>query len=90
MQPEESEWDDEFGNELYVSDSLLSQPASQAVDASESKVDEDSKIKALIDTSALDYRSVTSGLETPYLDCLATGSLIVLAMQCNTNKILVL
>ena len=75
MQPEESEWDDEFGNELYVSDSLISQPASQAVDASENKVDEDSKIKALIDTSALDYRSVTSGLETPYLDCLATDSL---------------
>ncbi|XP_039826397.1 E3 ubiquitin ligase PARAQUAT TOLERANCE 3-like isoform X3 [Panicum virgatum] len=56
--PEESEWDDEFGNELYVSDSLLSQPASQAVDASENKVDEDSKIKALIDTSALDYSQI--------------------------------
>jgi len=59
--PEESEWDDEFGNELYVSDSLLSQPASQAVDASENKVDEDSKIKALIDTSALDYSQIPDG-----------------------------
>ncbi|CAN6299329.1 unnamed protein product [Urochloa humidicola] len=59
--PEESEWDDEFGNELYVSDSVLSQPASQAVDASENKVDEDSKIKALIDTSALDYSQVPDG-----------------------------
>lgn len=56
LQPEESEWDDEFGNELYVSDSVPSQPACQAVDASENKVDEDSKIKALIDTSGLDYR----------------------------------
>jgi len=56
MQPEESEWDDEFGNELYVSDSVPYQTASLAVDASENKVDEDSKIKALIDTSALDYR----------------------------------
>ena len=56
LQPEESEWDDEFGNELYVSDSVPSQPACQAVDDSENKVDEDSKIKALIDTSALDYR----------------------------------
>ncbi|CAL4916852.1 unnamed protein product [Urochloa decumbens] len=59
--PEESEWDDEFGNELYVSDSVLSQPASQAVDASENKVDEDSKIKALIDTSGLDYSQVSDG-----------------------------
>ncbi|KAF8672578.1 hypothetical protein HU200_049264 [Digitaria exilis] len=59
--PEESEWDDEFGNELYVSDSVLSQPASQAVDASENKVDEDSKIKALIDTSVLDYSQIPDG-----------------------------
>ncbi|RLN19251.1 E3 ubiquitin-protein ligase RBBP6-like isoform X1 [Panicum miliaceum] len=59
--PEESKWDDEFGNELYVSDSILSQPASQAVDASENKVDEDSKIKALIDTSALDYSQIPDG-----------------------------
>ncbi|WVZ59051.1 hypothetical protein U9M48_009255 [Paspalum notatum var. saurae] len=59
--PEESEWDDEFGNELYVSDSVPSQPAGQAVDASENKVDEDSKIKALIDTSALDYSQIPDG-----------------------------
>ncbi|XP_062205016.1 E3 ubiquitin ligase PARAQUAT TOLERANCE 3-like isoform X2 [Phragmites australis] len=56
--PEESEWDDEFGNELYVSDSVPSQPGYQAVDAFENKVDEDSKIKALIDTSALDYSQI--------------------------------
>lgn len=56
LQPEESEWDDEFGNELYISDSVPYQPVCQAVDAIENKVDEDSKIKALIDTSALDYR----------------------------------
>ncbi|KAG8088343.1 hypothetical protein GUJ93_ZPchr0010g7737 [Zizania palustris] len=59
--PEESEWDDEFGNALYVSDSVPSQPAGQAVDASENKVDEDSKIKALIDTSALDYSQIPDG-----------------------------
>lgn len=59
--PEESEWDDEFGNELYISDSVPSQPAGQAVDASENKVDEDSKIKALIDTSALDYSQIPDG-----------------------------
>ncbi|OQU91736.1 hypothetical protein SORBI_3001G241100 [Sorghum bicolor] len=58
---EESEWDDEFGNELYVSDSVPSQPACQAVDDSENKVDEDSKIKALIDTSALDYSQIPDG-----------------------------
>jgi E3 ubiquitin-protein ligase RBBP6 len=56
LQPEESEWDDEFGNSLYVSDSIPSQPVSQAVHASENQVDEDSKIKALIDTAAVDYR----------------------------------
>uniref|UniRef100_I1QUR8 DWNN domain-containing protein n=1 Tax=Oryza glaberrima TaxID=4538 RepID=I1QUR8_ORYGL len=59
--PEESEWDDEFGNDLYVSDSVPSQLGSQAVDASENKVDEDSKIKALIDTSALDYSQIPDG-----------------------------
>jgi E3 ubiquitin-protein ligase RBBP6 len=57
LQPDESDWDDEFGNDLYVSDSVPSQPASQAVDVnSESKLDEDSKINTLIDTAALDYR----------------------------------
>uniref|UniRef100_A0A0E0EY68 DWNN domain-containing protein n=1 Tax=Oryza meridionalis TaxID=40149 RepID=A0A0E0EY68_9ORYZ len=59
--PEESEWDDEFGNDLYVSDSVPSQLGSQAVDASENKVDEDSKIKALIDTSAVDYSQIPDG-----------------------------
>ncbi|KAL6640948.1 hypothetical protein ACP70R_019129 [Stipagrostis hirtigluma subsp. patula] len=59
--PEESEWDDEFGNELYVSETVPSQPASQAVDDSENKIDEDSKIKALIDTSALDYSQFPDG-----------------------------
>ncbi|KAK3153776.1 hypothetical protein QOZ80_2BG0180990 [Eleusine coracana subsp. coracana] len=60
--PDESEWDDEFGNDLYVSDSVPSQPASLAVDVdSENKVDEDSKIKALIDTAALDYSQIPDG-----------------------------
>ena len=57
LQPGESEWDDEFDIYMFLnSDSVPSQPACQAVDDSENKVDEDSKIKALIDTSALDYR----------------------------------
>ncbi|XP_047082446.1 E3 ubiquitin ligase PQT3-like isoform X2 [Lolium rigidum] len=59
--PEESEWDDEFGNSLYVSDSIPSQPVSQAVNASENQVDEDSKIKALIDTAAVDYSQISDG-----------------------------
>ncbi|KAF7090434.1 hypothetical protein CFC21_093184 [Triticum aestivum] len=60
--PEESEWDDEFGNSLYVSDSVPSQPASQAIDASsENQIDEDSKIKALIDTAAVDYSQIPDG-----------------------------
>ncbi|VAI59454.1 unnamed protein product [Triticum turgidum subsp. durum] len=60
--PEESEWDDEFGNSLYVSDSVPSQPASQAIDASsENQIDEDSKIKALIDTVAVDYSQIPDG-----------------------------
>ncbi|PNT69231.1 hypothetical protein BRADI_3g51617v3 [Brachypodium distachyon] len=60
--PEESEWDDEFGNSLYVSDSVPSQPASHAVDASaENQIDEDSKIQALIDTSAVDYSQIPDG-----------------------------
>ncbi|KAI4981114.1 hypothetical protein ZWY2020_021599 [Hordeum vulgare] len=59
---EESEWDDEFGNSLYVSDSVPSQPASQAIDASsENQIDEDSKIKALIDTAAVDYSQIPDG-----------------------------
>ncbi|VAI59458.1 unnamed protein product [Triticum turgidum subsp. durum] len=62
LQPEESEWDDEFGNSLYVSDSVPSQPASQAIDASsENQIDEDSKIKALIDTVAVDYSQIPDG-----------------------------
>ncbi|KAM0924367.1 hypothetical protein ACQ4PT_004983 [Festuca glaucescens] len=59
--PEESEWDDEFGNSLYVSDSIPSQPVSQTVNASENQVDEDSKIKALIDTAAVDYSQISDG-----------------------------
>uniref|UniRef100_A0ACD5YLI1 Uncharacterized protein n=1 Tax=Avena sativa TaxID=4498 RepID=A0ACD5YLI1_AVESA len=58
---EESEWDDEFGNSLYVCDSIPSQPVSQAVNASENQVDEDSKIKALIDTAAVDYSQIPDG-----------------------------
>lgn len=56
LQPEEYEWD-EFGNDLYatpevnppqMSNSVLDVPPAN-------KVDEDSKIKALIDTPAFDW-----------------------------------
>ncbi|PNT67406.1 hypothetical protein BRADI_3g27136v3 [Brachypodium distachyon] len=60
--PEESEWDDEFGSSLYVYDSVPSEPASQAIGASnENEIDEDSKIKSLIDTAALDYSQIPDG-----------------------------
>uniref|UniRef100_A0A6V7QSV6 DWNN domain-containing protein n=1 Tax=Ananas comosus var. bracteatus TaxID=296719 RepID=A0A6V7QSV6_ANACO len=54
--PEESEWD-EFGNDLYtIPEVLPSQSIRPAVDLSPADhVDEDSKIKALIDTPALDW-----------------------------------
>ncbi|XP_020103821.1 E3 ubiquitin ligase PQT3-like isoform X2 [Ananas comosus] len=54
--PEESEWD-EFGNDLYtIPEVLPSQSIKPAVDLSPADhVDEDSKIKALIDTPALDW-----------------------------------
>ncbi|XP_010917745.1 E3 ubiquitin ligase PQT3-like [Elaeis guineensis] len=58
--PEESEWD-EFGNDLYaIPEALPAQSIHPAVDVSPAnKVDEDSKIKALIDTPALDWNRQT-------------------------------
>ncbi|XP_038987742.1 E3 ubiquitin ligase PQT3-like [Phoenix dactylifera] len=58
--PEESEWD-EFGNDLYaIPEVLPAQSGSPVVDVSPAnKVDEDSKIKALIDTPALDWNRQT-------------------------------
>ncbi|WOK91578.1 hypothetical protein Cni_G00269 [Canna indica] len=54
--PEEYDWD-EFGNDLYaIPESNTSQISNPVLDVSPAnKVDEDSKIKALIDTSALDW-----------------------------------
>ncbi|XP_073100202.1 E3 ubiquitin ligase PQT3-like [Elaeis guineensis] len=58
--PEESEWD-EFGNDLYaIPEVLPAQSSNPVVDvAPANKVDEDSKIKALIDTPALDWNRQT-------------------------------
>ncbi|XP_038976344.1 E3 ubiquitin ligase PQT3-like isoform X1 [Phoenix dactylifera] len=58
--PEESEWD-EFGNDLYaIPEVLPAQSSCSVVDVSPAnKVDEDSKIKALIDTPALDWNHQT-------------------------------
>ncbi|KAK1302307.1 hypothetical protein QJS10_CPB12g00505 [Acorus calamus] len=58
--PEESEWD-EFGNDLYsIPEMHPVQPVNLAQDAVLSnKADEESKIKALIDTSALDWQRQT-------------------------------
>ncbi|KAJ7944730.1 DWNN domain, A CCHC-type zinc finger protein [Quillaja saponaria] len=55
--PEESEWD-EFGNDLYAIPEVLPvQPSNPLPDAPPTnKEDEDSKIKALIDTPALDWQ----------------------------------
>lgn len=56
MQPEESEWD-EFGTDLYaIPDVTPFQSVNPVMDiAPANKIDEDSKIKALIDTPALDW-----------------------------------
>ncbi|XP_042516993.1 E3 ubiquitin ligase PARAQUAT TOLERANCE 3-like isoform X2 [Macadamia integrifolia] len=58
--PEESEWD-EFGNDLYAIPEVLPvQSSNQVLDAPPpNKADEDSKIKALIDTPALDWQRQT-------------------------------
>ncbi|XP_010256056.1 PREDICTED: uncharacterized protein LOC104596546 isoform X2 [Nelumbo nucifera] len=58
--PEESEWD-EFGNDLYAIPEVPPVQSSNLVqDApAPNKVDEDSKIKALIDTPALDWQRQT-------------------------------
>ncbi|XP_008797347.1 E3 ubiquitin ligase PQT3-like isoform X2 [Phoenix dactylifera] len=58
--PEESEWD-EFGNDLYaIPEALPALSTHPVVDVSPAnKVDEDSKIKALIDTPALDWNRQT-------------------------------
>ncbi|XP_057463478.1 E3 ubiquitin ligase PARAQUAT TOLERANCE 3-like [Actinidia eriantha] len=60
--PDDSEWD-EFGNDLYAIPEVL--PVHQASNPIQdiplpSKADEDSKIKALIDTPALDWQRQTS------------------------------
>ncbi|GMP95783.1 hypothetical protein CsSME_00044697 [Camellia sinensis var. sinensis] len=58
---EDSEWD-EFGNDLYaIPEVLLVQASNSIQDAPHSsKADEDSKIKAFIDTPALDWQRHTS------------------------------
>ncbi|XP_027079594.1 E3 ubiquitin ligase PARAQUAT TOLERANCE 3 isoform X1 [Coffea arabica] len=55
--PDESEWD-EFGNDLYaIPETLPAQPSNLVQEAAPpSIVDEDSKIKALIETPALDWQ----------------------------------
>lgn len=57
LQPEDSEWD-EFGNDLYAIPEVLpvqsNNPVPEALPTN--KADEDSKIKALIDTPALDWQ----------------------------------
>ncbi|KAM7272416.1 hypothetical protein ACFE04_027079 [Oxalis oulophora] len=55
--PDDSEWD-EFGNDLYTIPEILPVPTSNlVVDAPPaSKIDEESKLQALIDTPALDWQ----------------------------------
>ncbi|XP_042463219.1 E3 ubiquitin ligase PQT3-like isoform X1 [Zingiber officinale] len=60
LQPEEYEWD-EFGNDLYaIPETNHSQTSNFVVNVPPgNKVDEESKIKALIDTPALDWNHQT-------------------------------
>lgn len=57
LQSDDSEWD-EFGNDLYsIPESFPVQSSNPVQDAPPpSKIDEDSKIKALIETPALDWQ----------------------------------
>lgn len=57
LQPEEPEWD-EFGNDLYdIPEALPVQSSNQVVNISPPNiVDEENKIKAFVDTSALDWQ----------------------------------
>lgn len=57
VQPEDLDWD-EFGNDLYaIPEATPVQSSNQVQDAPPpSKADEESKIKALIDTPALDWQ----------------------------------
>lgn len=57
LQPEDSEWD-EFGNDLYAIPEVLPMQASNPIQDAPPpcKADEDSLIKALIDTPALDWQ----------------------------------
>ncbi|KAI5654325.1 hypothetical protein M9H77_31512 [Catharanthus roseus] len=59
--PDDSEWD-EFGNDLYAIPESLSVQSTNAVPDGppSSKIDEDSKIKALIETPALDWQRQSS------------------------------
>ncbi|XP_020267892.1 E3 ubiquitin ligase PQT3-like [Asparagus officinalis] len=53
--PEESEWD-VFGNDLYAPEVVPTQSGNPGVDVSSaSRIDEDDKLKALIETPALDW-----------------------------------
>lgn len=57
LQTEDTEWD-EFGNDLYaIPEAPVVQSSNTVPDAPPAnKADEDSKIKALIDTPALDWQ----------------------------------
>ncbi|XP_077219293.1 E3 ubiquitin ligase PQT3-like isoform X1 [Tasmannia lanceolata] len=58
--PEESEWD-EFGNDLYAIPEMLPvQPVNPMQVVPPDRADEDNKLKALINTSALDWQGQTS------------------------------
>lgn len=60
-QPEDSDWD-EFGNDLYtIPDQVPVQSSNIIPEAPPpNKADEDSKIKAFVDTPALDWQRLVS------------------------------
>jgi E3 ubiquitin-protein ligase RBBP6 len=62
MNPEESEWD-EFGNDPYaiVPEGQLAQSFNPANVSSSDKLDEDSKLRALLETPSIDWSSQNDG-----------------------------
>ncbi|KAF3326715.1 E3 ubiquitin-protein ligase RBBP6 [Carex littledalei] len=62
INPEESEWD-EFGNDPYaiVAEGQLAQSFNPANVSSSDKLDEDSKLRALLETPSLDWSSQNDG-----------------------------
>lgn len=86
LQQEDSEWD-EFGNDLYAIPEVLPvQSSSQATEvASTSKTDEENKLKALINTPALDWQRLDATTLVNFF-----GPSWSLASGCNLTTFVIL